>query len=82
MMRRIVATLGQVRRRLLLWDIDGTLIRAGDLGFEVFHLAVEAVIGRRPAFRVQTAGKTDPHIAREYLRQMGVPETDETVVAI
>jgi phosphoglycolate phosphatase-like HAD superfamily hydrolase len=71
-----------MRRRLLLWDIDGTLIRAGDLGFEIFDLAIEAVVGRRPATKVQTGGKTDPHITREYLRQMGVPETDETVVAV
>jgi phosphoglycolate phosphatase len=71
-----------MRRRLLLWDIDGTLIRAGDLGFEIFDLAIESVLGRRPELKVETGGKTDPHITREYLRRMGVPETDETVVAI
>jgi phosphoglycolate phosphatase len=70
-----------MRRRLLLWDVDGTLLRAG-VGSEVFESAVEAVVGRRPEEKVETAGKTDPQIAREYLHQMGVPEIDETVVAV
>jgi len=54
-------------RRLLLFDIDGTLIRAGDVGSEVFDRAVEAVLGQSPAQRVRMSGKTDPQIVREYL---------------
>ena len=49
-----------VIRRLLLWDVDGTLVRAGDLGAAVFDVALEAVLGVRPDARVRMSGKTDP----------------------
>lgn len=69
-------------RRLLLWDVDGTLVRAGDLGAAVFDVALESVLGVRPSARVKMSGKTDPQIVGEYLEQMGVAETDELVEAI
>jgi phosphoglycolate phosphatase-like HAD superfamily hydrolase len=69
-------------RRLLLWDVDGTLVRAGDLGAAVFDVALQAVLGTRPAARVRMSGKTDPQIVREYLQQMEVPETPELVEAV
>lgn len=69
-------------RRLVLWDVDGTLLRAGDIGAAVFDDAVEAVLGRRPPERVRMSGKTDPLIVREYLVMMGVEETPELVEAI
>ncbi len=68
--------------RLILWDVDGTLVRAGDIGAAVFDLALHAVLGRRPGQRVSMSGKTDPQIVREYLRQMGEPETPETIEAV
>jgi phosphoglycolate phosphatase-like HAD superfamily hydrolase len=66
-------------RRLLLWDVDGTLVRAGDLGAAVFDVAFESVLGRTPAGRVRMSGKTDPQIVREYLTQMDLPETPSLV---
>lgn len=69
-------------RRLLLWDVDGTLVRAGDLGAAVFDVALESVLGVRPSGRVKMSGKTDPQIVGEYLEQMGVPETEELVESI
>jgi phosphoglycolate phosphatase len=71
-----------VIRRLLLWDVDGTLVRAGDLGAAVFDLALETVLGVRPEQRVRMSGKTDPQIVREYLQEMGFEETPERVEAI
>jgi phosphoglycolate phosphatase len=71
-----------VLRRLLLWDVDGTLVRAGDLGAAVFDLALEGVLGLRPATRVRMSGKTDPQIVREYLEQLDVLEEDELVRSI
>jgi phosphoglycolate phosphatase-like HAD superfamily hydrolase len=68
-----------VLRRLVLWDIDGTLIRAGDLGAEVFDRAMEDAVGRRPAGRVRMSGKTDPQIVREYLEMMGIAEEEHHV---
>ena len=69
-------------RRLILWDVDGTLLRAGDVGAAVFDDAVEAVLGRRPPERIRMSGKTDPLIVREYLVMMGVEETPELVEAV
>jgi phosphoglycolate phosphatase-like HAD superfamily hydrolase len=71
-----------VIRRLLLWDVDGTLVRAGDLGAAVFELALEAVLGVGPENRVRMSGKTDPQIVREYLEAMAVEETEQRVDAI
>lgn len=66
--------------RLLLWDIDGTLVRAGPLGGEVFDMAVADVVGKAPATRVRMSGKTDPLIITEQLSLLGM-EIDESVVA-
>jgi phosphoglycolate phosphatase len=54
-------------KRLLLFDIDGTLVRAGPVGAAVFDRAIEAVLGEAPVQRVRMSGKTDPQIVREYL---------------
>lgn len=68
--------------RLLLWDVDGTLVRTGDVGAEVFHTAIEKVLGAEPAERISMSGKTDPQIVLEYLEEMGVVATDDVVDAI
>jgi phosphoglycolate phosphatase-like HAD superfamily hydrolase len=60
-------------RRLVLWDIDGTLIRAGQVGADIFATAVEHVVGRHPGQHgVKMGGKTDPQIALEILAGMGI----------
>jgi phosphoglycolate phosphatase len=62
--------------RLVLWDIDGTLIRAGDIGADIFDRAIELGVGMLPAARVSMGGKTDPQIVREYLERMEVADID------
>lgn len=71
-----------VVRRLILWDVDGTLVRAGDIGAAVFDAAIEAVFGVRPPQRVRMSGKTDPQIVREYMEAMGVDESGALVEAV
>ncbi|HLH45520.1 MAG TPA: haloacid dehalogenase-like hydrolase [Acidimicrobiales bacterium] len=68
--------------RLLLWDVDGTLVRTGPVGSEVFDLAMADVVGRVPSGRVRMSGKTDPLIVREHLVLLGVEPTDEVVAAV
>jgi len=58
-------------RRLILWDIDGTLVRSGLVGSDVFGQAVEQVLGTRPQTHVILSGKTDRQIVEEYLAQEG-----------
>ncbi len=65
-----------------MWDVDGTLVRAGELGAAVFDVALEAVLGQRPSVRVRMSGKTDPEIVREYLTAMEVPATDAVLLEI
>lgn len=66
--------------KLLLWDIDGTLVRVGDLGRGPFQTAVVDVLGRDldPELhrRVRMSGKTDPQIARELLLEAEVHADD------
>jgi phosphoglycolate phosphatase-like HAD superfamily hydrolase len=63
-------------RRLLLFDIDGTLVRAGPVGGAVFNRALEAVLGEVPSGQVRMSGKTDPQIVREYLALMESDDPD------
>ena len=58
-------------KRLVLWDIDGTLLHSGGAGRDVFEVAVRRVLERDLApeafAEVRMGGKTDPQIAREVL---------------
>lgn len=65
-------------RRLVLWDIDGTLVRAGDIGARIFDRAIERTLGTPlPAQpRILMSGKTDPQIVREYLALVDLHGTD------
>src|SRR4051794_29982469 len=63
--------------RLLLWDVDGTLIRGGAIARDAFAAAVERALGRHPGEHgVQMGGKTDPQIAREILTIAGVADAE------
>ena len=65
--------------RVILWDIDGTLVRTGPVGAAIFEVAMEAVLGRHPGEHgVRMSGKTDPQIALEILAALGVAEEEAT----
>ena len=65
-------------RRLVLWDIDGTLVQAGEVGRDIFNEAFQAVVGRPPdrvaARMLAMAGRTDPEIALEFLTAHDIAE--------
>lgn len=67
-------------RRLVLWDIDGTLVQAGDVGRNIFTEAFQAVLGRAPdqvaARMLAMAGRTDPEIALEFLAAHEIAEAE------
>src|SRR6266542_880346 len=72
-------------RRLILWDVDGTLLSAGPIGREAFYAAAGEVLGRdlgdlvaveAAGLAVQMSGKTDPLIALEILERAGLPERE------
>jgi phosphoglycolate phosphatase len=66
-------------RRVLLWDIDGTLVHAGPAGAAVFDSALVDVLGSAPTDRVAMSGKTDPLIVREHLALLGLDPSPETI---
>jgi len=64
---------GKLRAVLVLFDIDGTLLlRAADAHRDALLAALREVHGVDASARVQTAGRTDPAIARDMLLGAGV----------
>jgi phosphoglycolate phosphatase len=61
--------------RLILFDIDGTLLTSGGAAPRAFRAALEAVFGTSgPPAGYSFAGKTDPQIARDLLLAGGLEE--------
>ena len=60
---------------ILLWDIDGTLLAAGDGGLEHFHRALAAIVPGAAQSPLDTHGKTDWQIILELLDAAGVDRT-------
>ena len=65
------------RARLVLWDIDGTLVDSAKLGYDSFVEAFEKVTGGRPDDGVPFAGRTDLEIAHDMLAMAGVDAAEE-----
>lgn len=64
-------------QRLILLDIDGTILSTGGVAARAFRESLEEVFGTSgPREGYSFAGKTDPQIARELLVAAGVPETE------
>ena len=64
--------------RVILWDVDGTLVQTAGVGAEAFSTAIETLYGV-PAGNhgVSLAGKTDPQIAREILTVLDLHDDAE-----
>jgi phosphoglycolate phosphatase len=62
--------------RLVLWDIDGTLVDSAKLGRDAFFEAFERVVGHEPTTMVPFAGRTDLEIAHDMFESEGVPDAE------
>ena len=61
-------------KKLILFDIDGTLITAGGAGTRSMNFAFRELFGIEEAFRnIPMAGKTDIQIMKEGLKTHGLP---------
>jgi phosphoglycolate phosphatase-like HAD superfamily hydrolase len=70
-------------RKLLLWDIDGTIIASGGAGEASLRLAVRDIFGTEDDLRdIEIAGRTDSLIARQLLKKYGRAETPESIGGI
>ena len=69
-------------KRLLLWDIDSTLINSGHAGMISLRGVIAARYGGDDDLHdIEVAGRTDAHIARSILAKYGVEPTSENVTA-
>lgn len=67
-------------KKLILFDIDGTLITAGGAGTRAMNFAFRELFGIEEAFRdIPMAGKTDIQIMKEGLKTHGLPYRDGNV---
>jgi len=70
-------------KKLILWDIDGTLIRTNRAGIIALVRAFAALHGREPDMsRVEVAGRTDRWIIRRMLEEHGIAPTAENIHAV
>jgi phosphoglycolate phosphatase-like HAD superfamily hydrolase len=66
-----------VSRRLVLFDIDGTLLSAGAITARTFEAALQEVFGTvGDAARFDYSGKTDPQIVRELMKGAGFSDAE------
>lgn len=67
-------------KKLVLFDIDGTLISAGGAGTRSMNMAFHALFGISDAFKgIAMAGRTDPQIMKEGLKFHNLPYMDGNV---
>lgn len=63
---------------IVLWDIDGTLIRSGGAGKLAMETALRSAFGLRDILdTVPYSGRTDVAIGRDLLAAHGLPTTDD-----
>ena len=71
-----------MHKRLLLFDIDGTLVSTAGAGMESLTIVIEKRYGARDDLHdIEIAGKTDVNIAADILRKYHVDPTPENVAA-
>jgi phosphoglycolate phosphatase-like HAD superfamily hydrolase len=68
--------------RIVLFDIDGTLLHARGAGRRAFESAARALCGGDVPCGFSFAGMTDRAIARRYLRAAGLPEDAARIDAL
>lgn len=60
-------------RRLVLWDVDHTLIENAGVSKEIYAAAFTILTGRQPHQLARTEGRTDPEIMLDLLRLHDAP---------
>jgi phosphoglycolate phosphatase len=72
-----------VGKRLLLFDIDGTLIASGGAGEHALRLGIKDRFGIDEDFEgIEFAGRTDSRIVRQFFAKHSLPGTAEDTAAL
>ncbi len=67
-------------KKLILWDIDGTLLRTNRAGIVALTRAFAQLHGREPDMsKVEVAGRTDRWITARMLEHNGLPVSPQTI---
>jgi phosphoglycolate phosphatase-like HAD superfamily hydrolase len=66
-----------IRPRLILWDIDHTLIETRGLGGQLARAAFAEITGQHVEHMADATGKTEPVILAETLKAYGIEPTEE-----
>ena len=71
-----------MEKKLLLFDIDGTLIVSGGAGEHALRLGIKDRFGLDEDFHgIEIAGRTDSGIARQFFAKHSLPATPENIAA-
>lgn len=65
--------------RLILWDIDHTLLELHQLHYELYTRALPAAFGRRVDELPDMTGRTDRDSSTEYLQNHGIKPSEENL---
>ena len=64
--------------RLVLFDIDGTLVHTGGAGIKAFAKVFQTEFGAHDGFeKLKFAGRTDVSLVREFFNYHNIPATDD-----
>jgi phosphoglycolate phosphatase len=67
-----------MHKTLILWDIDGTILRSGGAGTHSLQLALKEVFGSETSIAdIDFAGRTDPWIIGQILAKAGIEDKAE-----
>ena len=64
-------------KRLVLWDVDYTLVNAGGASVHLYGVVFQRVFGRELTALAPMAGRTDRAIILDTLTRAGIPEPDK-----
>ena len=67
-----------MQKQLILWDIDGTILRSAGAGMKALNAALQSVFGLTGSFAgIDFAGRTDLWIIRQIFARFGIDDTRE-----
>ncbi len=71
-----------MHKQLILWDIDGTILRSAGAGMKALNTALQAVFGLSGTFAgIDFAGRTDLWIIRQIFARFGIDDNPENRAA-
>ena len=77
MLAASATVIGETVMRVILFDIDGTLITTGGAGRDALHTALATEFAVSDPYQIDLSGRTDRGICRELFEAHDIPHTPE-----